>query len=518
MAFNTAEEEREKKLKILRDSLTQRQEKIEELFVEKKVVDEYEIKQPTRFHTLPKEVNLCIEALKFTMDAPLELSLQALMATINFAASGHYDIDPIIFGKKKKVTTNEFFMNLAPSGGGKTTIYEIVNEGVDRFEQDERVRYAKEMSDYKILKARWTNMRDKILKNTKDDLTNIEQQMADLGLEPETPIGWQYTIPTGTRNFLINVLDEVPFARFASDEGGEFFNGHTMGGKETEKAMEMITSLSKLWSGGIINRGTGKKDDVAWIANRRLTMFFMLQPSMAKFLSMPIYTEQGFIHRFLITHCNEDEMPDIDIDRVPAIKEMYKQMEPFHNRIYELLKKQKHIKEGTTKELDLPYYAIEDDAFRLVQQYSNDLKRQSRTGEIYNDWKGFTKRTFEHVIRLSANLACFEGKESVDINSMAAGIELFEFYLQQRVTLVIGADSKFSSTLVNSDRFLNWFNKKTQTETELGVPKKWITQNAPEWFRKHLSRIERNQVIEELVDRGDLLLEIIDNKTIIKRS
>ena len=59
MALETTDEKRANKLKILRESLTQRQEKIEELFVEKKLVDEYEIKQPTvRFPTLPKAVNL----------------------------------------------------------------------------------------------------------------------------------------------------------------------------------------------------------------------------------------------------------------------------------------------------------------------------------------------------------------------------------------------------------------------------------------------------------------------------
>jgi hypothetical protein len=516
MALTSQDMDKAAKLKALRqkinNTIEEKDKRLEDFFEEKNVDIEYDIKhKDTRFNVLPDHFLWCMDALEFTMNSPAELALQSLMAVTNFATSALYDIDPIIFGATKKVTTNEFFMDLTESGGGKTTIYDQLCAGITKFEDEERTRWAQEMEEYDILHKRWQTKKDKITRNTKDDF-DITQALIDLGSEPQEPTGWQYTLPTGTRNYLIGILDKVPFARIASDEGAEFFNGHAMGGGDKEsKAREMITSLSKLWSGGMINRGTGKKDDVAWIENRRLTMFFMLQPEMANFLTSPIYDSQGFIHRILITHCPEFEMPDIEYDRLPAVKEKYKQMQPFHDRIYELLKTPKKFKlvnyermEYSTTELDLPYFDIDKDAFKLASEYCNGVKRLSREGQPYYEWKKFTKRAFEHVIRLAANLACYEGKKSVDYKSMAAGIVLFDFYLEQRLTLELGADSRFEDQLKKAERILKWM--KGRTEMKQGVSKSWLTQYGPYWWRKNTEKSERARIIEELQDRGDLVM------------
>jgi len=527
MAFNTSEDERKSQLEALKakisNTIQEKDKRLEDFFEEKKVTTEYDIKhKDTRFNVLPDHMLWCMDALDFTLGAPPELALQSLMATINFATSSLYDIDPIIFGPNKRVTTNGFFMDLTESGGGKTTIYEQVAQGIDKFEKEERIRWRKDQSDYNILKGRWDSQLQKIKNNTKEDF-NVFEAMEALGPEPQKPTGWQYTLPSGTRNYLINILDDVPFARFSSDEGGEFFNGHTMGGGDKDsKAREMITSLSKLWSGGMINRGTGKKEEAAWIEDRRLTMFFMLQPEMANFLTSQIYDQQGFIHRILITHCREFEMPDIKYDRIQAVEEKYKQMQPFHDRIYELLKKPKKFKvvsrpdepiEYSTTELELPYFSIDEDAFRLAEEYCNGVKALSRAGQPYADWRKFTKRSFEHVLILSANLACYEGKTSVDYQSISAGIVLFDFYLEQRLTLELGAESKYAGDLLKANKIFKWMN--TKDEFIKGVDKSWITQRAPRWWKDDCSKYERKMILEELVDRGDLKAGLNDKKQAI---
>jgi hypothetical protein len=353
----------------------------------------------------------------------------------------------------------------------------------------------------------------KIMNNTKDDF-DVNQAINDLGPEPELPVGSTYTISTATRNGLIDILAEVPFARISSDEGGEFFSGHAMGNKLESNAQEMITSLSALWSGANIARNTGI--DRTQIANRRVTMFFMLQHEMAKFINLPIYSQQGFMHRFLITHTNYWEMPDLDIKRLPEIKKQQDKLEPFHQRIYELLKKQKHLKEGTNKELDLPIFKVDQDALELAAEYSNELKRDSKPGKIYEQWQGFTLRTLEHVLRLAANLACFENKSTIDLKSVTAGIELFNFYLEQRISLDVGVDSKFSDLVNNTHKFVMWFNQHKHTEKEM-VTKQWLTQRGPYWYQKQLSRLERNQLLEEVVDRGELHCEIVNGMTMFGR-
>lgn len=489
-------------------------EKLKEFIVENKLIDKHEVESNLgRFDCLPKEVKLVIESLKFTHNLPEEMSVQAVLATINFATSCHYNLDPEFFGKGVVVPTNGFFIALSPTGGTKSTIFKTVSKGIERFEEEERIRYASEISDYKILHGRWQNKMKKIMNNTKDDF-DINQAIIDLGPEPEEPVGSTYTINTATRNGLIDTLKQVPFARLSSDEGGEFFSGHTMGNKTESNAHEMITSLSALWSGGKIERNTGI--DRTQIANRRFTMFFMLQHEMAKFINLPIYSQQGFMHRFLITHTNYWEMPDLDVTRLPQIKQQQDKLEPFHNRIYELLKKQKHVKEGTLKELDLPIFKVDQDALVLVAEYSNQLKRDSKPGKIYEQWQGFTLRTLEHVLRLAANLACFENKPTIDLISVTAGIELFNFYLEQRISLDVGVESKFGDLVQNTHKFVMWFNQHKHTETEL-VTKQWLTQRGPYWYQKQLSRLERNQLLEEVVDRGELHCEVVNGFTLFGR-
>ena len=511
------EEDREEKLKAMRRALTnveKNDEKLKEFIVENKLVDEHELQETHgRFDCLPKEAKLVIESLKFTHNLPEEMSVQAVLATINFATSCHYNLDPEFFGKGVTIPTNGFFIALSPTGGTKSTIFKTLSKGIDRFEEEERIRYANEISDYKILHGRWQNQMKKILNNTKDDF-DVNQAINDLGPEPELPVGSTYTISTATRNGLIDILAEVPFARISSDEGGEFFSGHAMGNKLESNAQEMITSLSALWSGANIARNTGI--DRTQIANRRVTMFFMLQHEMAKFINLPIYSQQGFMHRFLITHTNYWEMPDLDIKRLPEIKKQQDKLEPFHQRIYELLKKQKHFKEGTNKELDLPIFKVDQDALDLVAQYSNQLKSDSKPGKIYEQWQGFTLRTLEHVLRLAANLACFENKSTIDLKSVTAGIELFNFYLEQRISLDVGVDSKFSDLVNNTHKFVMWFNQNKNTESDL-VTKSWLTQRGPYWYQKQLSRLERNQLLEEVVDRGELHCEIVNGMTMFGR-
>ena len=518
MAFTNDDKQKDRLVAMKRALLgiEEKEEKLKEFVVENKLVDKHELKQSHgRFDCLPKEVKLVIESLKFTHNLPEEMSVQAVLATINFATSAHYNLDPEFFGKGVMIPTNGYFIGLSPTGGTKSTIFKTVGKGVERFEEDERIRYQNQYAVYELQHAIWKKQHDKI-KNNKDaqsDITWIENEIRLLGPEPEAPIGSTYTVKTATRNGLIDVLNEVPFARLSSDEGGEFFSGHTMGNKTESNAQEMITTLSDLWSGGRIDRNTGMNR--ISIANRRFTMFFLLQHQMAKFINLPIYSQQGFMHRFLITHTDYWEMPDLDINRLPAIRLEQEKLEPFHERIYELLKQQKPLKEGTIKELDLPIFKVDEDALDLASQYSNQLKRESRLGQPYEQWQGFTLRTLEHVLRLSANLACFEGKKSIDLKSVTAGVELFNFYLHQRITLEIGVDSRQDDLIQNADKFLTWFNKTD--ETMEGVLKTFITQRSPRWFQKHLTKNERDRILEELVDRGDILLEMVGNKTTFKR-
>jgi hypothetical protein len=109
-------------------------------------------KQQLKFRHLTPLLQQTMLALKEINNVPDEMAIQAILGTINFATQSLYNVDPVFFGGNM-TPTNEFFVALAPTAGMKSTVYKMLDAGIKRWEEDEKVRYNNELPNYRLAQA-----------------------------------------------------------------------------------------------------------------------------------------------------------------------------------------------------------------------------------------------------------------------------------------------------------------------------------------------------------------------------
>ena len=466
----------------------------------------------TKFTKLPKILLDTMSAMKIINNVPEEMAIQAVLGVVNFATHAHYNIDPVFFGGNI-IPMSEYFIALAPTAGAKSTVYKMLMKGISKFEEEEYIRKISDDETYDLMYAVWKKKyaEDK-LKLTPINLIdkNFMSSWNKNHKAPEKTKGANYRVSKATVNGLINVLNTQPYAGLFSSEAGEFFNGHAMQKGKTESlALEMLTTLTNLWDGHPLERNTGVDNIKTY--DRRFNMLFMLQAEMAKdWLSNSLYSDQGFVHRLLITHCKEWEMPPLDLTRIPVIEDAERKLNPFHDRIYKLLKRNIRTKAGTTLQLEPELLLIDRDALELMAAFSNVI--QSQRLSKYSDWNGFAARAYEHTLRLAATLSVFDGKEKIDIDNAEAALELMEFYLDQRLSLELGGHSKNSNQIIVANKVYSWIKKKGGS-----IAHSKLTHDGPRCYYD-LTVGEKEGIIHEMISRELIKMEEIDTGGKVKET
>lgn len=467
-----------------------------------------------KFKFLPPLLAHTMLALKEINNVPDEMAIQAILGTVNFATHNLYNVDPIFFGGAI-IPTTEYFIALAPTAGMKSTVYKMLDHGIKRFEEDEKIRYGNEMQKYKLAHAIWKKEYEKLERTMKaedlQDKSRFDALIQSLGPEPQKPVGCNYRLATGTRNGVLEFLSNVPFGGMSSSEAGEFFNGHSFQeGKNNSKGLEMIATLTNLWDATGVEKNTGIESTK--IYNRRFTMLFLLQLAMAKdWLGNKIYSEQGFVHRLLITHCDYWDVPEMNRLRVPELKQSQRKLSAFHDRIYELLCQKHQYMPDSKLELDLPTISMTDEACDLMASFDNSIKKEQTT--TYVEFQGFVGRLYEHAVRLAATVAIFEGKNNIELSHARCAIELAFFYLEQRMSLDLGANTKYQNQVSVAEKLTIDIMKKIREGVV--ISKAWLSQSSPKYFRG-LSRDERLKIMDEIISRGKLKVVDVNGVSVVQ--
>lgn len=494
------------KMPLFRD--TTKQDEVKKDFLKEVNLDKL------KFKFLPPLLAYTMQTMKEINNVPEEMAIQAILGTVNFATQSLYNVDPIFFGGAI-IPTNDYFISLAPTAGMKTTVYKMLDHGIKRFEENEKIRYGQEFQNYTLANAVWNKEYDKLMKSMKvedlQDKDRFDALVSSLGTPPKKPVSFKYRLSTATRNGLLDFLENVPFGGMSSSEAGEFFNGHAFqDGKNNSKGLEMIATLTSLWDGTSIEKYTGV--DVKSIQNRRFTMLFLLQKAMAKdWLGNKVYSEQGFVHRLLITHCDYWEVPEMDRLRIPELRASQNKLKDFHDKIYELLEKQRQYKLDSKLELDLPTITMTEDAIDKLANFDNMIKKEQTT--TYAEYQGFVARLFEHTVRLAATVAIFEGSNFIEVSHADCAIELAFFYLEQRLTLDLGANTKYQNQVSVAEKLTLDMMKKIRSGTV--ITKDWLNKLSPSYYRG-LSKDERMKIMEEIESRGVLKQVKVNGKTVIQ--
>jgi hypothetical protein len=512
--MNNIDNSREERLRLLKEDILKNKQKVLspklELFEETKpllVVDNTklatDINNTLKFKFLPPLIVHTLQVMKDINNVPEEMAIQAILGTINFATQSLYNVDPVWFGGTI-IPTNEYFISLAPTAGLKSTIYNMLKAGITKFEDEGKIKYYEDMKKYKLAHAFWEKEYEKLYKSLTVEDINDKQRfdtlIQSLGPEPQKPQHYKKRVGTGTKNGIMNVFRETSYGGLSSGEAGEFFNGHAFqDGKNAGKGLEMIGFLTSFWDGSSLDKTTGV--EAFTLDNRRFNMLFLLQKSMAKdWLGNPLYSSQGFVHRLLITHCDYWDIPDADINELENNRKNVQLLHKFHDRIYQLLKMERTHKKDNNLELELPTMYMNHDALEKFTKFLNEMKQKQKL-ELYEDFIGFLGRLPEHVIRLAATITIFDNSDKIQLIHMKGAIELGYFYLEQRMTLDLGASSKYQSQVDTAEKLTKKILEKIREDKVIDVA--WLNRSSPPFFRG-LSADERRKIVDEIDSRGVL--------------
>jgi (2Fe-2S) ferredoxin len=350
-------------------------------------------------------------------------------------------------------------------------------------------------------------------------LKTYEKEMMDLqtGLTVQTPgmrapvkptrprpvETYTYRLSKATLNGVLDQLRTQPFLGLFSSEAGEMFNGHAFQGgrNDISKSIEMTTGLTNMWDGNELVRQTGQTESNLRLRNRAVNMMFFLQEATVRdVLSNKMFSEQGFVHRLLITQAESQPDPQItDIDEYFRQRQLQKQsLEPFHERILDIISTPLRTVEDRIFELDPLILEMTASARNILVDYRN--RNRNRAREDLERYAGFAERLTEQMLRIAGTLAVFDLKTVIDDASMLAAGDLMDYFCEQRLNLEVGVTSRNPDLVSGAEKLLHWMQQRSFTGTRREI------RNYVRWF-KALSAEEADRILEELVLDGAVVME-----------
>ena len=466
---------------------------------------------------LPTIISETMGAITEMTGAPDEMTLQVALAVANFATQGLTNVFPHCWDKN--VALSEYFVVLTPSGGMKTSIYDMLLTGLKKFEREQEPTTTAALVDYKIKMKQFNKQIDDEAKTP----TGIRPK------EPNKPKGCRYKIEKATVNGLINTLEAVPFAGLFSSDAGEFFSSHSF--QDSNKALEMVSTLSKAWSGEDLERNTGITDNNVKLHDRRFNMLVMLQEQLAGFLSNSAYKDQGFTNRMLITQCELFRKPIVEKGHLAKQQALMQKLVPFNDRVYDLLDtidnaqeqarrtplslpgqkvkwndvtlRQQRIDNMSPNELILPTMEFDPLAEDFIIAYYNDLASR-QYDKKYVEYTNFMSRAFEHFCRLAATLAAFDQQDKISLKTAECAHGLTEYYIEQRLKLELNGAAKINTIVECAEKVLKWLNKQPGQEGSSADIQRGVRQY------NDMDTTQRSMVIAEMESRDQIeIIEVV---------
>lgn len=440
-----------------------------------------------RFELLPDLMKDAINCLQQLHNTPDSLAMPAVLGIANLAAMPHYKIDTIKFGIKP---ISLYILCMLPTGMRKSTNYNEVSVGIERYEQlqwdrlkNEAIRFE---LDQKVFK-----------KNSAKYIKDQEENGSFSSVPAPAPVKAfetaEYRLKKATLNGIIDQLKSQPFVGLFSDEAGEFFNGHSFqGGRDAQsKSIEMSAALTTMWDGGIITRQTGM--DSTKLANRAVNMMFFLQEeTVREFINNPVFSAQGFVHRILVTQSGTvpKQLLDLSDQAIAEDKKIRARLDPFHDRIESIIGQRLQSREDKDFELQPRVLHLNDQARMIFAHFHNE--RLNSVDEELRNWSGFGERLLEHALRIAGTLAAFEGSMTVTEQHAACAMDLMDFFIEQRINLQLGITSKNMTQTLGVERLAGWMQDHKFVGTRNDIRK------SVRWFA-NLTESEKDQLLEDLV-------------------
>lgn len=375
-----------------------------------------------------------IKGISTLTQAPAAIAMQSVLTVVSTAVQGLADAEAL----HGHVPISLFALTIAQSGERKSACDGLATAAIKEVDQERerqyrlRVRmFEAELADFQKGKRRKSN----------SDFDVIEDiiRAPKLDLAPEPPLVPSLLISDVTIEGLHQRLQRgTPSVTVMTDEGGQFFGGHSM---KRENALKTAAGFSKLWDGSPISKSRASSEPNV-LYGKRVSLHLMIQPGVAQsVVGDPMMKDQGLLSRVLIA------WPDSKIgsrqimkdpSRVAAELEAKAMLLTFDGRITELLRIELPIHSETRADLDPRQLKLSDQARAILEVFYNRVEHASNKGEAYEYITGFAAKAPEMAVRIAGVQTLYADEHAPEITPemMANGIAMMDWYLSEmlRVT------------------------------------------------------------------------------------
>lgn len=361
---------------------------------------------PFPVEALPPILRAAAEAIAEHVKAPPVLAAHAVLGAAAHLAQARVNAPHL--HKPEGMPCSLFLLTLADSGDRKSECQRLAFKIIDEAEREARKQWQDECRRIKA-------------EQRGDGKKKPKGEPPAMPPDPRTV----YASDASFSKIVANFIHGQSYASWSTDEGGQFFGGHSLANKETRTAT--LGGLVRLFDTGYTerDRASNNLDGSGFAYGRRLSIILLAQEiTVRAALSDPLLQGQGFLPRFLFASA-----PSLAGTRFLSAEDLERKsygdarLQRFWERCRDVYL-ECPVNADQEGALAPPVLALDDAARAEWLNFYNRTEGAQAPLQELDTLKPFASRAGELARRLAAVLAFFEGKPAIDGETMRSACEI----------------------------------------------------------------------------------------------
>ena len=421
------------------------------------------------------------EQMHAIVQAPLALIGQSLLAAMNQVAQPYANV--VIDGRVSPLS--DFFLTLGESGERKSAVDGWALAPVRDRQRVLMERYREDLENFEQALLVHDAATKRILGDKKLSNSDKQKQLTQTD-RPVSPVMPLFIVSEpSTEAIQRQLIIGLPSIGLVNDEGGQFLGGYAM---SSEKRLATLTTLSRIWDRGEFDR-VRVGDGSGSYYGRRLALHLMVQPAVAaSLLADPLAREQGFLARCLVSYpastAGQRRYSEQNLSATPAYT-------TYAERMRSLLEQRWPVNDNN--ELEPPSLSLNAEAKTAWVAFYNEIENSLGAESRYAPVRSLAAKAPEHVARLAATFAVFDGDPWIHSDHIDRAIYLLDHYLDEALRL--WGSGHISADLKLAEETLTWLLEKVGTGRV--VPLATLYRNGPTALRSASSARKVMQTLQQ---------------------
>lgn len=423
---------------------------------------------------------------------PLEMIASTTLSAISLACLPLIKVIPPHTNEPEHCSL--YFLTIAESGEGKTTIFKPIMKPFYEFSlemkreyQQQLVEYAKKLDLWSTIKRALNSRLRKAVNNDNNRQAAEDAITTHAESEPQKPKYLNMLYEDATPKTLIQGLSDYPFAAVISDEAITFFHGY---------AKNNLGLLNRLWGGETYVQQRPDGESLEIRAN--LVLSLMVQSGVfVSYLKKhgDVAESSGFISRFMFTktlstlgHRNQNV----------TYEKSNSAVEKFQAAIRVLLERQKSQFYNNSHEKKT--LRLSEEAALLCRTNRSNIELMIASGGQWEHIKPIASKAGSNAIRLAAIFHYITDEQSneITLNTLKCAFAVIKWHLDQASTLFYPMSDNFN---FEQDVYalFSWIKNRFENTGNLPFKKNEIEKYGPNKLR----RVEKlTPVLDQLISMG----------------